>query len=342
MTVSFTVTCNGIRHDYGGEDLSNTQWKHKIGGSVGCGTILVFMMTAGMAALCLWFHKTGNGTIVLGRIILTIFAAAFVLSLYRTIFFKVLIGKDGFYYQSAPGNGRYFRYSEIRRAWISSGRETNARTAIYLGYETRDGKTIKISITGADTDAAEYMIERVTAVSASGAAGMEDAQGEYLINAKVQGITGMTVLCAILAIILWFSNSLAREGLPPISYALPRFTACCALAYMVMHYFFYKIEIKRDGFYCRTNPFNGRLYRYRDIADCRLVERRHRSGSARHHGTRTTHYLHYLVFTDRSGKERRIRYDRGLFEREIRILFSRMEQGQSRQSRITSFDNPSG
>ena len=111
--------------------LEKKQWKYKIGGGVGCGTILVFIMTVGMAALCLWFHKTGNDAILLGRIILTMFAAAFVLSLYRTIFFKVLINKDGFYYQSAPGNGRYYRYSEIRRAWLSSGRETNSNTATY-------------------------------------------------------------------------------------------------------------------------------------------------------------------------------------------------------------------
>ena len=309
--------------------LEKKQWKYKIGGGVGCGTILVFIMTVGMAALCLWFHKTGNDAILLGRIILTMFAAAFVLSLYRTIFFKVLINKDGFYYQSAPGNGRYYRYSEIRRAWLSSGRETNSNTATYCNYETRDGKIVRIAITGADTDAAEYLIERVEAVAFSEVTATEDDQRDITISGKVQGLTRIGILVCIIGIVLWLSFSLAREGLPPVSYVLAIIASACALVYMIVHYLFYRIDIKRDGFYCRTNPFNGQFYKYRDIASCKLIETRRKRGSVYRAGTRKTYYLYYLVFTDRSGKEHRIQYDKSLFEREINILLARMNQGQS-------------
>lgn len=309
--------------------LEKKQWKYKIGGGVGCGTILVFIMTVGMAALCLWFHKTGNDAILLGRIILTMFAAAFVLSLYRTIFFKVLINKDGFYYQSAPGNGRYYRYSEIRRAWLSSGRETNSNTATYCNYETRDGKIVRIAITGADTDAAEYLIKRVEAVAFSEVTATEDDQRDITISGKVQGLTRIGILVCIIGIVLWLSFSLAREGLPPVSYVPATIASACALVYMIAHYLFYRIDIKRDGFYCRTNPFNGQFYKYRDIASCKLIETRRKRGSVYRAGTRKTYYLYYLVFTDRSGKEHRIQYDKSLFEREINILLARMNQGQS-------------
>ena len=309
--------------------LEKKQWKYKIGGGVGCGTILVFIMTVGMAALCLWFHKTGNDAILLGRIILTMFAAAFVLSLYRTIFFKVLINKDGFYYQSAPGNGRYYRYSEIRRAWLSSGRETNSNTATYCNYETRDGKIVRIAITGADTDAAEYLIKRVEAVAFSEVTATEDDQRDITISGKVQGLTRIGILVCIIGIVLWLSFSLAREGLPPVSYVLAIIASACALVYMIVHYLFYRIDIKRDGFYCRTNPFNGQFYKYRDIASCKLIETRRKRVSVYRAGTRKTYYLYYLVFTDRSGKEHRIQYDKSLFEREINILLARMNQGQS-------------
>lgn len=308
--------------------MDKKQWKYKIGGGVGCGTILVFFMMAGMAALCLWFYKTGNQAIILGRIILTMFAAAFVLSLYRTIFFKVLIGKDGFFYQSAPGNGRYYRYSEIRRAWMSSGRETNSSTAIYCNYETRDGKTVRIAITGADTDAAEYLIERVEAVAASDATETADMR-DLTVSGKVQGITRIAVLCFIIGIVMWLSHSLAQEGLPPIGYVLPVIASLCALVYLVVHYLFYRIDIRRDGFYCRTNPFNGQFYKYREIGNCKVIEGRRRTGSVHRHSGRRTHYLHYLIFTDKSGKEHRIHYDKGLFEREISILVSRINQSHS-------------
>lgn len=114
-----------------------------------------------------------------------------------------------------------------------------------------------------------------------------------------------------------------------MDYALPAIASFCALVYLVVHYLFYRIEILRDGFYCRTNPFNGRFYKYRDITNCKLIEQRKRFGSAYHHGVRKTHYLYYLIFTDKSGKERRLEYDKGLFEREINILASRMKQSQS-------------
>lgn len=306
--------------------MDKKQWKYKIGGGVGCGTILVFIMLVGMAALCLWFHKTGNSAIILGRIILTVFAVAFVLSLYRTIFFKILIDKDGFFYQSAPGNGRYYRYSEIRNAWLSSGRETNANTAIYCNYETREGNTFRIAITEADRDAANYLIKRVAAVAVMDAAETQDDQRDQIISGKTQGLTRIAVLGFIVGIVMWFSYRLAREGLPPVGYVLPVIASSCALVYLVLRYFFYKIEIKRDGFYCRTNPFNGRFYKYRDIAECKVIEKRRRYGSPYRPGSRRTHYLHYLLFTDKSGKVHRIQYDKGLFEREINILVSRIKQ----------------
>ena len=241
--------------------MGNKQWKYKITGNV-IGTILVFIMLVGMVALCLWFHKTDNGAIVFGRIILIIFAVAFILSLYRVLFFKVLIGKDGFFYQSAPGNGRYYRYNEIRKAWLSSGRETNANTAIYCNYETQDGKTVRIAITGADTDAANYLIKRASAVAASDGVRMEDSLQDYIISGKTQGVTRIAVMCFIFGIIMWLSYNLAKEGMPLVDDVLPLLAAFCALVYVVMHYFFYRIEIKRDGFYCRTNPFNGQFYEY--------------------------------------------------------------------------------
>ena len=45
--------------------------------------------------LALWFRLSRNGAIIIG-IILVIFASlAFFLALYRTLFFRVLIDKDG-------------------------------------------------------------------------------------------------------------------------------------------------------------------------------------------------------------------------------------------------------
>lgn len=308
--------------------MDKKQWKYKIGGNV-IGTVLCFIMLAGAAALCIWFKKTGNGAILPGRIILVAFAVAFALSLYRVVFFKVLIDRDGFFYQSAPGNGRCYRYSELRNAWVSAGKETNSTSTFYLQFETREGSIVRIAILEADMDAADYLVKRVAAVAASAATGMEDDQRDHIISGKIKGLTKIVVIGAIFAIVMWLSYTLFEEGLPPPTYALTAIAAFCALVYVVMHYFFYRIEILRDGFYCRTNPFNGQSYKYRDITNCKLIESRKRYGSAYRSGVRKTYYLDYLVFTDNTGKERRIVYDKSLFEREMRILESRINKNNS-------------
>ena len=308
--------------------MEKKQWKYKIGGNT-IGTVLCFVMLAGAAALCLWLEKTGNGAILFGRIILLVFAVVFLLGLYRVVFFKVLIDRDGFFYQSAPGNGRYYRYTELRNAWVNASKETNSTSTFYLQFETREGAIVRIAILEADLDAADYLVKRVAAVAASDATGMEDDQRDHIISGKVQGLTKIAVIGSIFAIVMWLSYTLIQEGLPPLTYALTAIAAFCALVYVVMHYFFYRIEILCDGFYCRTNPFNGRFYKYRDITNCKLIENRRQYGSAYRRGVRKTHYLYALVFTDKTGKERRIEYDKSLFEREINILASRINKNQS-------------
>ena len=94
--------------------MKKQQWKYKIKSGI-TGVILSAIMFAGFGALALWMHKTQNGAIVIGRIVVIFAALAFVLALYRALFFKVLIGKDGFFYQSNPMNGRFFHYHEIRK-----------------------------------------------------------------------------------------------------------------------------------------------------------------------------------------------------------------------------------
>ena len=95
-----------------------------------------------------------------------------------------------------------------------------------------------------------------------------------------------------------------------------------------IHNMFYKIQIQKDGFYCRTNPFDGKYYQYSEITDCKLVEERKKFGSVRNRGVRETHYFYYFVFTDANNKKHRILYNKALFEREMNVLVSRIEQAQ--------------
>ena len=85
---------------------------------------------------------------------------------------------------------------------------------------------------------------------------------------------------------------------------------------------FFKLMIQKDGFYCRTNPFDGRYYRYGDILDCCLVEAER--GTRRHE----TYYAYYMKFTDRANRTHRVLYDKSLYEQEMNELVARIERAK--------------
>ena len=307
--------------------MDKKQWKHKITGGK-AGLILSFVMLVGFSALAFWFHVTENGAIIIGRIVVIFAALAFSLALYQALFFKVLIGKDDFFYQTHPGNGRYYRYSEIRKAWVSSGRETNRREMVYCNYETNDGKIVRFFITGADMDAVEYFLQRVEAVDTSNTDCSGDDARDLTISGKTQGVQRIAAVVFVVTIFLVLVNSLVKMGVPPIVNIVPIVASLGSIIYVIFQYCFYKIEIQKEGFFCRTTPFNGEYYRYCDIVYCATKEVRRKFGSIHDPGVRKTHYFNFLIFTDRSGKKRKVLYNKALFEYEIDMLVSRIEQGR--------------
>ena len=92
---------------------------------------------------------------------------------------------------------------------------------------------------------------------------------------------------------------------------------------------FYKVQIQKDGFYCRTNPFDGRYYRYSDILDCRLVESQRKIGSRYNRGRiRKTYYFYDLKFIDRAHQTHRLPYNKSFYEGEIDELVARIERAR--------------
>ena len=92
---------------------------------------------------------------------------------------------------------------------------------------------------------------------------------------------------------------------------------------------FFKLMIQKDGFYCRTNPFDGRYYRYSDILDCRLVESQRQYGSRYNRGRiRKMYYFYDLKFIDRAHQTHRLPYNKSLYEGEIGELVARIERAK--------------
>ena len=96
--------------------MENGQWKYKIG-SRKMPVILTLIMFAAFGGLTAWLYSTDNGAFIFTGLFSAILLALVIATGYRLVFYKVLIGKDGFYYQTNPFNGTYFSYQDITRSW---------------------------------------------------------------------------------------------------------------------------------------------------------------------------------------------------------------------------------
>lgn len=77
--------------------------------------------------------------------------------LYRQFIMKFLVGENGFYHQTKPGNGRYHRYSELEKAWTSYGDGNNA---LYFYYQLPGESPVRFFYNPMDDEAVEYMLSK--------------------------------------------------------------------------------------------------------------------------------------------------------------------------------------
>ena len=305
--------------------MEERNWMYKITSRTGL--VVAAVMLALFGGVTFWLYTVHNGAFILVGCIAALTAIAFLLSVYSVLFFKVFVDKDGFYFQTAPGNGRYYRYAEICDMWLSSGRETNARQSTYCNFETVEGKRLRFLVLGSQIDAVDYMIERVETAGASRREGEFDR--EIVITGKTEaGFVAIPTILSLLMVVVTVMMLLAWN-LPPILIAIPIIFELVTLAQILSLGLFYKVQIQKDGFYYRTNPFDGRYYRYSDILDCRPVESQRQYGSRYNRGRiRKTYYFYDLKFIDSSHQTHRLPYNKSLYEGEIDELVARIERAR--------------
>lgn len=297
--------------------MEERNWKYKITSSW-TAVIAVAITTVVSGGFTFWLYTAHDGAFVGLGGLTAFFAIICVLSAYGAMSFKLLVDKDGFYFRTKPGNGRYYRYREIRSMWLATDKETDLQQATYCNFETMDGKRSRFLVLDPHLDAVDYMIERVEAMGASHEE--DDRDREFVIpgKRKVGGLVIFTVLLLpvlYLILFVWTSMPLILRIIPVAVVLIP---VVKGFSYGL----FFKLMIQKDGFYCRTNPFDGRYYRYGDILDCCLVEAER--GTRRHE----TYYAYYMKFTDRANRTHRVLYDKSLYEREMNELVARIERAK--------------
>ena len=296
--------------------MEERNWKYKITSSW-TAVIAVAITTVVSGGFTFWLYTAHDGAFVGLGGLTAFFAIICVLSAYGAMSFKLLVDKDGFYFRTKPGNGRYYRYREIRSMWLATDKETDLQQATYCNFETVEGKRTRFLVLDPHLDAVDYMIERVEAVGASREE--DDRDREFVIPGKRKVgelvIFAMLLFPVLYLIFRWTSMPLILRMIPVAALLVP--------TVKVFSYgLFFKLMIQKDGFYCRTNPFDGRYYRYGDILDCCLVEAER--GTRRHE----TYYAYYMKFTDRANRTHRVLYDKSLYEQEMNELVARIERAK--------------
>lgn len=299
--------------------MENAKWKYKIGS--GKAPVFVSLaMAALFGGLSVWMHKTDNGAYFFCDILTGIMVLVLIATIYRLLFFKVLIGKDGFYYQTQIGNGLYHNYSELKDARVTSGQNLSGYETNWCHFETADGHVSRFGFYYNDKQAVQYFLRRAQSAIAKQAG--EDTPRQHRIDGRSSGMVGLVGAFIAAGMLCIFDIPFLQLGGFPLLMGLIGLSFAGYIIIAVLcKYFFFQIKIEETGFYCQTNPFNGTYFYYPDIARCWKVKRVYRR---RRSATRQYHF--YFYFTDHHGKTRRFEYEDDIYGYEVNVLKERIEK----------------
>lgn len=302
------------------------EWKYKIKYSVSS-LVPSLLMLAVFGGLALWLYKTNNGAFMFAGILAVFTAVIILISIYRLLFFKVYICDDGFYYQTQIGNGKFYPYAEVEKAWITDGETQNGSNLQYCNIAFYDDNTIRFNFTYKDEEAVDYLTEFANADTNSFDPFAQKEKDDYLIDGKVYGRARIFISSMFLAVIVFLDVTMAHS-LENISFAfvlIPSIIFGVGVVIYLLNYFLcFKIKIEREGFYYQTNPFNAHYYTYNEVKTCRIIRKVVKNRSARKASGNTNYYF-FFEFTDENGKKHKFQYEEYLFAHEIDVLKNRID-----------------
>lgn len=308
--------------------MNNRQCKYKIGGKLQ-GFIPVLFLLVLFGGISIWLYNSKNGAFIFCFILTILVFVCLLAIIYKFLFSKILIFKDGFYHQTRPGNGTYYRYNEIKSAWKSSGKSASGINNNFFNCEMFDGQIMQFPFLLYESDGIDYLIEQINNTDFKAyPENIPTSQKEYIIDGKAYGITNIIISAVISAAVIVLlvqlipqtSKNLFSIFFIVIGILLP----LSIFIRMIIRYFCFKVHIGETEFYFQSNPFNGQYYKYSDIKSCReeLKVTRHNRMS----GGDSHYYAYLFFFTDQNGKTMKFQFIKHINEREINILKERIEK----------------
>lgn len=313
-----------IRKNLEENNLKNQTWKYKIRSSK-TPVILTFIMFAVFGGLTAWLYSNNNGAFIFLGLFSAILLALVIATAYRLAFYKVLIGKDGFYYQTGPKDGKFYNYADVKKAWVNSGEAQNRAHEDYCNIEIQGIPVIRFQFFYADENAVDYLIKRIEATASKKTAEARNEKAEYLIDGKVFGKTRI-VIAIVLLVVVAVMDAVIIKATGHIFLAVPGIAlALFILIYLINNNMFFTVKIGKKGFFCKTNPFNGQYYEYTEITNCRRIKKVIRT-RAHYYEAAQTRYYFFFEFTDVRGKTRKFQFEDQIHGHEVNVLKERIEK----------------
>lgn len=288
--------------------------------------VLTLIMFAVFGGLTVWLYSKDNGAFIFTGLFSAILLTLVIATIYRLAFFKVLIGKVGFYYQTSPSNGKFYNYAEVEKAWLNSGEAQNRAQEDYCNIEIPGIPVIRFQFFSADSKAVDYLIKRVETTANKETAERRNEKAEYLIDGKVFGKTRI-VLSIVLLIVVAIIDAVIVNVTGQMYLAVPGVVMALFILIYLINNMFFKVKIEENGFYCRTNPFNGQYYEYSEITDCKRIKKVVRT-RAHYYEAAQRRYYFFFEFTDVRGKTRRFLFEDPIHGHEVEVLKERIDEAR--------------
>lgn len=303
--------------------MANIEWKYKIRGRK-LPVILTVLMFAVFGGLTAWLYSTNNGAFIFTGLFSAILISLVIATVYRLAFFKVLIGKDGFYYQTGPSNGKFYDYADVEKAWVNSGEAQNRAQEDYCNIEIPGVPVIRFQFFYADEKGVNYLIKRIESTANKETTESRKEKAEYLIDGKVFGKTRI-VLSIVLLIVVAIIDAVIVKATGQMYLAVPGVVMALFIPiYLINSNMFFKVKIEENGFYCRTNPFNGQYYEYAEITACKRIKKVVRT-RAHYYEAAERRYYFFFEFTDICGRTRKFAFEDPIHGHEINVLKERID-----------------
>lgn len=136
--------------------MQEDKWVYQIGKD-GLTVIVPLIALAVFGGIAIALALAKNPAVFIAGLLAVFMLVLTLMGLYRLFIVKFLVGENGFYHQTRPGNGRYHRYSELEKAWSSYGEGTNA---LYFYYQLSGKSPVRIFYNLIDDEAVEYMLSK--------------------------------------------------------------------------------------------------------------------------------------------------------------------------------------